>query len=268
VKSRLVFGSCIVALILACGGCGQTAQPGPSAPNTPAKLDLSHDGVFKSGQWEYRFAITNPGTKSQGAVGRLFYDGTEVPFANLNDYYDTPWEPMCWVGEASVPWGTDGWMPRPEGRSAIGKPLGNSVAAPGVIVYAKVIIDGTMASNDKPEQEAWVLGELQRLGVKEPRTQGDWFRLSDTPVTIHDTKLYGRAQLRLGPAKDGKLIVQVSGCKPATIELSLQEGTQRVVCCALSSPLASLDLYVALRVVAPATRPHARPIDAILDQAK
>ena len=95
-------------------------------PETPeaARIDASADGVYQSGRWEYRYTVGNKGTRSEGYYGELLFDGHPVPEPpTLNDYHQTPWGPVYWVGSPVVAFGSHGWMPKPHVRQKIGQEL-------------------------------------------------------------------------------------------------------------------------------------------------
>jgi len=57
-----------------------------------------------------------------------------------------------------------------------------------------------------------VLAELKKFGAKDGHVQAGWCRLSRQPVTIHDTKRWGTAKMRLAPpTPDGPLAVEIIG---------------------------------------------------------
>ena len=91
------------------------------------------NGTYTSGPWSYDFIITNPGSRSQGSLGRLSYEGESVPKPiNPADYYDTPLGQFIFVGMApGTPdkpirlWDPQGWVlvdpnaPKPTGKAII-----------------------------------------------------------------------------------------------------------------------------------------------------
>jgi len=85
--------------------------PQPEKPE-PIRLDRSHTYVWQ--QWKYEFKITAPGTRSEGRWGTLYFAGRQLPPAEINDYYETPWGKIYWVGTPDVRWGDHAWMPRPK----------------------------------------------------------------------------------------------------------------------------------------------------------
>ncbi len=86
----------------------------PKKPE-PIRLDRPHTYVWEA--WKYVFNITAPGTRSEGRWGKLYYAGKELPPAEVNDYYQTPWGKLYWVGMPQARWGDHGWMPRPNPAS-------------------------------------------------------------------------------------------------------------------------------------------------------
>ena len=86
------------------------AAPPLSSPRKGGKIDLNKEGEYSSGDWRYTHAITNPGSRSQGTVGRLFYKDNPVPSpADPADYYETPLGLFHFNGFDEVPWGERGW---------------------------------------------------------------------------------------------------------------------------------------------------------------
>jgi hypothetical protein len=100
-------------------------------PDKKGKDDLQREGAHRSGRWTYEYSITNEGTRSQGSHGVLLVDGAAVPEPErINDYYQTPWGPLYWVGRPAVLFGAHGWMPKPLAREPIGRQLQEPPAAP------------------------------------------------------------------------------------------------------------------------------------------
>jgi predicted secreted protein len=248
----------------------------PSAPAAAIeKLDMSKSGVSESGLWRYEHTVSSPGSKSEGYHGKLLYNGVVLPEpANPNGYYQTPWGPMFWVGEPNVLWGTHGWMPS-FGREPAGQALPIPSMQDKLIVCAEILASDSLATPDRLESKAWVLADLEKFGVKKGHVQQDWFRLGKESVTIHDTKRWGTAQMRLGQAgPDKPLTVELigrgtllltppqggvsaeaapSGIRPKmtqAVELPRQAGATRLVKYTLTGlPFdEGLDLYLAFRV--------------------
>jgi predicted secreted protein len=81
------------------------------------QIDMSKGGTYESGKWKYELIVRAPGTRSEMRKGTLSYDKKPLPEAeDINDYYETPWGKMYWVGETQSRWGDHGWMPEPSKR--------------------------------------------------------------------------------------------------------------------------------------------------------
>jgi predicted secreted protein len=76
-------------------------------PTKPPKIDFQKTATYKFGSWQYRFEAGG------AARGRLAYGSKEVPAAEINDYYKTPWGFMYWVGSGSSSSNKGGWLPSP-----------------------------------------------------------------------------------------------------------------------------------------------------------
>lgn len=114
-------------LCLACSAklhqCEHCRASLPAAAVATA-IDRTKDGTYTAGRWEYRYTISNAGSRSEGYYGKLLFDGQPLPEpATLNDYYQTPWGAMYWVGEPFVAFGVHGWMPKPLPRGEAGQQL-------------------------------------------------------------------------------------------------------------------------------------------------
>ena len=241
------------------------------------QTDISKEGVYQSGLWRYESSVSNRGSKSEGYHGRLLYNGDVLPEpAAVNDYYQTPWGPMYWVGKPIVLWGSHGWMPSPVSREPAGQALSVPSAGQKLVVYAEVLAAEGLATPDRLEARAWVLSDLKGFGVKKGHVQCDWLRLNKESVTIHDTKRWGTAQMRLAEtAADKPFVIEIIGLgtllltppkqdsTPAdwtlpafspkatqTVELPRHAGATRLVKYALQGlPFDdALDLYLAVRV--------------------
>jgi predicted secreted protein len=240
------------------------------------QIDISKEGVYQSGLWQYECSVSSRGSKSEGSHGKLLYNGEVLPEpANVNDYYQTPWGPICWVGQPVVPWGSHGWMPCSQGRAPAGQALPLPATEGKLIVYAEVLASGELGTSDRLEKRAWVLADLKGFGVKAGHVQRDWLHLGKESVTIHDTKRWGTAEMRLAetlPDKPfaveiigrGKLLLtplqegtpadsaphSISPKTTQTVELPRQPGVTRLVKYTLEGlPFdESLDLYLAFRV--------------------
>jgi len=87
-------------------------------------IDMARPGTYRAGRWTYSYKITHPGTRSEGRLGELAYDGTTRSAGErVNDYYLTPWGRMYWVGDSRISWGLHRWMPQPVGGAEAGREL-------------------------------------------------------------------------------------------------------------------------------------------------
>lgn len=115
-RSAAVLVACLMVWLAVCG-------PVASADRPIIRRDRS--ATYKAGQWTYVYSITHPGTRSQGALGKLLYDGRPLPPPDdPRDYYDSPLGRFYHAGTPEVPWGDHGWMPAdPAAPAGEGRPL-------------------------------------------------------------------------------------------------------------------------------------------------
>jgi heat shock protein HslJ len=160
----------IVAAALVLPGCsnsGSTPQqdqpevvaeePIAAEPGSP-DFDFRSDQVFTDGSWEYRYSVNAPDSRSEGYVGRLYFNGVEVPEPqNINDYYSTPWGEMYWVGNPETLFGNHGWMVRPLDRSPSGRLLPDPGSHAGLASVAG---------------QTWILSRL-RIGATDETLPAD-----------------------------------------------------------------------------------------------
>jgi hypothetical protein len=112
-------------LFLAVALRAEEATPAKVAESAAAKIDLTKDAAYTSGDWTYTIAIKAKGTRSEGVFGSIVFHGEEIhPGAKTNDWMLTPWGKLYHMGEVKVPWGRHGWMPEPDKNSPEGKQLG------------------------------------------------------------------------------------------------------------------------------------------------
>jgi hypothetical protein len=105
-----------------CQACRASLRAAPPAP--AAKIDITRGGTHTAGRWEYRYAISNEETRSEGYAGDLTYDGKPLPEpAAVNDHVRTPWGVMYWTGNPVVPFGAHRWMLRPRPSQPMGRLL-------------------------------------------------------------------------------------------------------------------------------------------------
>src|SRR5665811_1877732 len=116
-----------LSILMLVGGCRPAKHAEQAAP---LSLDLSKDGQFTEGAWTYAYSIANPGTRSEGYHGTLSYAGAELPMPmHTNDFYETPWGRLYWVGKPVVLFGAHGWMPKPVSRD----PMGQAMIDPAIV---------------------------------------------------------------------------------------------------------------------------------------
>lgn len=103
---------------------------GSEKPDAGArKIDPKKSGTYQSGPWKYELKVRYPGTRSEGKWGRLFFRGNELSTTAVNDYHQTPWGPIYWIGDSQSRWGEHLWMPYPSPRHPDKK--GKRLAPPG-----------------------------------------------------------------------------------------------------------------------------------------
>lgn len=264
-----------LVLLAIVAGC---ASPEPTPDPIAEKLNLSHEGQHTSGDWTYAYSITSAGTRSEGYHGTLSYRQTELPAPlHVNDYYETPWGPLYWVGEPVVAFGAHGWMPTPLAREPIGQALIDPAIAHSerFMVHLKIVTSEPLYTPDRMEQDPAVLAALKPFGLSEVHTQVDWFPVGSDPITLHDTKRWGtlkvcRSDLHERPAPTLEftcttdLTVDTSPKpvtlaelmpapeflgKPSRISLSPQVDTLQPIQCTLSPIVGDpLVLYLVCRI--------------------
>jgi len=180
-----------IALVALVAGCTPGRRP---EGIVSTRLDRTQDGQHTSGAWTYTYSITNPGSRSEGCHGLLSYRQTEVPAPmRINDFYETPWGRLYWVGKPVVLFGGHGWMPTPLVREPIGRALIDPalVNSERFMVHLKVVAPEELATPDRLERDAKVLAALKPFGLTEAHVQRKWFPLGSDPITLHDTKRWG-----------------------------------------------------------------------------
>lgn len=218
---RIGFGLVEGILLLAIGASGCHRQDAARP-----QLDVTKDGTHQSGPWTYEYATRLKGTRSEGYYGKLSYEGREVPEpANLNDYYETPWGRIYWVGQSVMLFGVHGWMPNPVAR----EPEGQALTDPGKLagqafsVRVKVLTPEELGTPDRIETDPKVLEALKGFDLKEAHVQGDWFDVSENWVTLHDTKRWGHFEMRMAqPDPSRPLALEFRNTGDFTITTSRQ----------------------------------------------
>jgi len=242
------------------------------------ELDLSQDGQHNSGAWTYTYSIGSAGTRSEGYYGALSYKQIELPAPiHINDYYETPWGRLYWVGQPVVLFGAHGWMPTPLAR----EPIGHALIDPAIarserfLVHLKVVAPESLYTPDRLEKDANILAALKPFGLTEAHIQYDWFPIGSDPVTLHDTKRWGtfkvcRADLHERPTPTLEFtcttdltvdesprptsLMELMAApefpdKPSQVSLSPQAETLQPIKCTLTSFVGEpLILYVVCRI--------------------
>lgn len=175
------------------------SQSGCTQEATPANLDLTKNGQYTSGAWAYVYSITNPGSRSEGTHGVLSYSQTELSApVHINDFYESPWGRLYWVGKPDVLFGAHGWMPKTMAR----EPMGQAMIDPAIVsherfvVRVKALTEDGLATPDSLEQDPAVLEALKLFGLPQGHIQEDWFQMGEKLVTLHDTKRWGSLMVR------------------------------------------------------------------------
>lgn len=242
------------------------------------QLDTARDGLHQSGPWTYEYTISQKGTRSEGYHGKLSFNGREVPEpANLNDFYETPWGRMYWVGRPVVMFGAHGWMPKPLASGPKGQALMDPAKLAGRVfsVRVKVLASEELGTPDRIETDPKVLAALKSFDLKEAHVQRNWFGLAQTWVSLHDTKRWGHFEMRVAdPDPNRPLALEfrnTGGFNITTssqmtslaavltppdrlggsefIELPPQVGAVRAVKCTLNPIIGdALDLFLVCRV--------------------
>lgn len=248
----LMVGGIAVLAISSCHVATDTpVVTAPIATAPVAPVDTSKSGVYRSGRWEYQYTVSLAGTKSEGYYGKLLFDGKPAPAATgLNDYYQTPWGKLYWVGRPVVAFGGHGWMLKAKPSRPAGKQLSDpAAAAERPAIMMQVLTEKESKEEDQTKIEEWVREELKKLNVTQVRVERDWFRLTDQAVTIHDTKMLGTLTARLAdPRDESTLTVILDGTRAVKVQLPRKNGATKLVRHTLSSPVARRSFYLALRV--------------------
>ncbi len=188
---RILRGAGYLALLTLVAGCASSPRPEGTAATG---LDLTQSGQHTSGAWTYIYSITNPGSRSEGYHGVLSYRQIELPApGRINDFYETPWGRVYWVGKPVVLFGVHGWMPAPLARERMGQALIDPalVHSERFLVHLKMVAPEELATPDRLEQDSKVLAALKPFGLTQAHVQRNWFPVGSDPITLHDTKRWG-----------------------------------------------------------------------------
>jgi hypothetical protein len=228
-----------------CEAC-RKALP-PAAP----KLDEPARGLHKYGRWTYELSVSNEGSKSEGLHGKLSHAGRPLPEpARINDHVRSPWGLMYWAGNPAVPFGGHGWMLKPKPSHPMGQllPLSRPVQ-----VRVKVLA----AERGAPPEEEWIRQMMKGMQIPQGVGSGNqWHTLTREPITIMGSKHFGEVYLALvDPGGEAPLRLEITGARPATVELPREPGTRRLIKHTSSDSDAALEFYFAVEVVPAAAQP-------------
>lgn len=173
----MIAGAVVAFGMTSCGALSGPAAPNQTAGSSPLTIRRDQNGTYTEGPWTYVYTITNPGTRSQGAVGRLLYDGRSLPApANPADWYDTPLGRFFYASEGKMLWEERGWLPAgsagpgPGGRALSPPSAGDLIQrAREEMAFLLVELTAREAGRDwqeeRPEQEEWT-GKTDPWGTK------------------------------------------------------------------------------------------------------
>lgn len=223
----------------------------------PAVDEVTRPGVHTAGRWTYTLTVTNAGTRSEGRVGVLAFDGVDLPAPPERGAYTTPWGLIGWVGTRTQPWGAHRWMPVGAEKAAAAVALPDPArTATARVRLAHVVQRQPEGAAETPP--AWLTAGLGELGITEPCALTVWAEVAAQPVTLHDSRHYGQAAIALlPPAADAtELVLAVDGAdRPAdapaqdVIRLPRRHGTHQVCRRALTSQFGTIDVLFALEAV-------------------
>lgn len=245
--------------------CEHCAKALPAAKPATQPIDLKSDGKYTAGKWEFRYTVTNKGFRSEGYVGELLWDGKPAPEPETtNDFYQTPWGPIYWVGRPVVAFGMHGWMPRPRPSAKVGRQLPDpagakpDAAAPkpdaakadaaALRLWVRVVQPDRQPVPDLAPLDEWIREEFKKREWPAPVACSDWQPLTDEVYVIHDSRHYGYLQVHLGKSADPRTLVADFGGTESCVELARERGATKLVHVPLQSSIARLDLYLAFKV--------------------
>jgi inhibitor of cysteine peptidase len=147
----------------------EKAEPGRA--KTPA-IDTKKPGSYAAGLWKYEVEFLKSDSRLQARVGRLAYAGRQAVQAQVNDFHNTPWGPIYWVGNPKGP-GDHGWMPRAvEGIDRKGKLLPLPGSGPSRLELTEADNGGTVKA---------IAGAKIFIRLRGNPTTGYRWQLADKP---------------------------------------------------------------------------------------
>lgn len=228
-----------------------SATPTETKPAPTPRIDTSKSGVYRSGRWRYEYTVKHPGERGESCYGKLLFDGEPVARAgSVNEYYQTPWGKFYWAGWPVITIDDHGWVT----RALPGKPAGKKLPSPELTtkkptIMVQVLVAGKSRKGDQKEIAPWVREELKKRKVKEVRVERDWFPLTEESVTLHDTKMLGRLDIRITTPRDPKaLTVTLDGQPTKKFHVRRKVGVTKLVSYAMDNIVAKETFYLALRV--------------------
>lgn len=90
---------------------GRAIPASEKGDRPPKKIDPDKSAAYTHGAWKYTLNVQAVGTRSEARWGRLSYDNRELAASSVNDYYETPWGRLYWVGNPRSRFGDHRWMP-------------------------------------------------------------------------------------------------------------------------------------------------------------
>ncbi len=227
----------------------ESAAP-TSADESPPAADIPSPGVYRLGAWEYIYRCSNPGSKSEGWHGDLFYEGLRVPAPeNVNDYHYTPWGPLYWAGQRPVAFGSHGWMP----KHLPSKPVGKKLPLPqaddgGPVVWIMRLREDKVPQTDEGYR-GWAEEMAKRLSAGQEVAEIFRARLSYHEICVHDSKHHGRLTARLSYPRDREnLMIILDGAEPSKVTISRRDGAIGFACPTLRSHFGELRFALFFRV--------------------
>lgn len=114
---KIGLATTIIATLFACAACTPPNNKlSQKSANLPFGMETQKQSdTLTQDDWSYVLTIRNPGSRSEGAEGRLYYQGRELPRpVQLSDFYDTPlgrfYHTGVDAGQEQLPWDTTGWV--------------------------------------------------------------------------------------------------------------------------------------------------------------
>ncbi len=154
VKWFLIIVCCFVLLLIGFAYLAQSRDPVKKSPR--------NSSTITEGFWTYSITITNPGTRSEGSMGRLFYKNNSLPLPdNLSDYYDTSLGIFFYVGTEGNPWDDQGWVLSTGNSVFSGKALSPPDAKADLVDQAKQNMDKLVQTISQKSAQPEYFNEIE-----------------------------------------------------------------------------------------------------------